>query len=141
MDFEMDIDLDSAEMILLHHGLDKGGRVQQKFTMDVRKYCEPYVPMRKKILINNVTYGKDYESFTYQSSYAHYMYEGRLMIDPVTGSSYAKAYAQKVYASPQKDLNYNGAPLRGKHWDKRMWANNGEEILNDLQKFANRGGK
>lgn len=141
MDIEMDIDLLSPEIILRNHGLNKGGKVQQKFTSDVRKYCEPYVPMDKKILINNVTYDNNYESFTYQSPYAHYLYEGKLMIDPETKSSYARAGTQKVYATPEKSLNYNGAPLRGKHWDKRMWADHGEDILQSLQKYVDGGAK
>lgn len=141
MQIDVDVYMNDISMILSKRGLEPGGRVQKKFTMDVRKFCEPYVPMKSKVLINNVTYGKNYESFTYQSPYAHYMYEGKLMIDPATGSSYAKKGIQKVYKTPSQDLKYNGAPMRGKYWDKRMWADNGEKIVQSIQKYVDRGGK
>lgn len=141
MHTDIEIYMDQVSMILSKRGLEPGGRVQKKFTIDVRKYCEPYVPMDKKVLINNVTYDKNYESFTYQSPYAHFLYEGRLMVDPKTGSSYARKGTQKIYKTPTQELEYKGGPMRGKHWDKRMWADNGEKIINSIQKYVDRGGK
>ena len=38
-----------------------------------------------------------------------------------------------------RDLRYHGAPKRGKLWDKRMWADKKNKILNDVAKAA--GGK
>ena len=49
-----------------------------------------------------------------------------------------KAYK---YYSESKELEYKGGPMRGKHWDKRMWADNGEKIVNSIQKYVDRGGK
>lgn len=141
MQIDVDVYMNDISMILSKRGLEPGGRVQKKFTMDVRKFCEPYVPMKSKALINNVPYGKNYEYFTYESPYAHYMYKGKLMIDPATGSSYTKKGNQKVYKTPSQDLKYNGAPMRGKYWDKRMWADNGEKIVQSIQKYVDRGGK
>ena len=142
MNVEMDLDLMSVDMILQQHGLNKSGPVQRKFTMDVKRFCEPYVPMgEQKALINNAIESSDYESIVYNTPYAHYMYEGKLMVDPVTGNPYAPKHTQKVYATPTVDFDYNGAPNRGKHWEKRMWADRGEEILDSLQKFVDRGGK
>ena len=38
-----------------------------------------------------------------------------------------------------RDLIYNGAPMRGAHWFDRMKADRGQEIINGVQKMLNEG--
>ena len=103
--------MDRFQSILLRHGLNKGGRVQQFFTSEVARHCDPYVPMDTGALKNN----KDVTA-----EYIHYR------------STYAK---QQYYTNKG---GHNG-PLRGKMWDKRMWSDRGGDIVRAVAKYA--GGK
>ena len=46
---------------------------------------------------------------------------------------YVQPYAQRQY------LENKGSGLRGKEWDKRCWADNGDQITGSVAKFI--GGK
>lgn len=105
------IKMDSFQNILLRHQLNKGGRVQLFFTNEVAKLCDPYVPMDTGTLKRVVEINPEY--IHYKSPYARRQYE--------TNSG-----------------GHNG-PLRGKYWDKRMWADRGNEIVKAVTKCA--GGK
>ena len=47
-----------------------------------------------------------------------------------------KESQRKLHESP---LTYNEAPMRGAEWDKRMWADRGDEIVDGIA--ARVGGK
>jgi len=38
-------------------------------------------------------------------------------------------------------LQYQGAPKRGKEWDKRMMNDRGKEVCKDVEEFIKKGGK
>ena len=48
------------------------------------RYFAKYVPMREGTLAQNITI-KPYQ-VTYNSPYAHYQWEGKLYVDPITGN-------------------------------------------------------
>lgn len=105
------IKMDSTQKILLKRYLDKDGKAQKFFTSEVARLCDPYVPRLTGNLKNNKKVA---------ASYIHY-------ISP---------YAQKQY---NENRGGNNGALRGKQWDKRMWADRGDEIVKSVARYV--GGK
>jgi len=95
---------------------------------------DKYVPFRTGILRNTRFIGVD--KVVYHGPYTHYHCIGKLMVDAETGSAWARFGTSKVYKEPPTYMEYNGAPMRGPYWDKRMWADNKREIMNNLAKAA-----
>lgn len=108
-----------AGWILRRRGLRPNGAVQRLFTQECAKAMDRYVPMQAGTLKDTRSIGPDYVD--YSQPYAHYQYCGELMLSS-SGSSWARHGERKHYAG--KDLTYHGAPMRGKQWDVRMWADN-----------------
>ena len=108
-----------AGRILRRRGLHPSGAVQRLFTQECAKAMDRYVPMQTGTLKNTRFIGPDYVE--YNQPYAHYQYYGELMLSQ-SGSAWARRGERKHYAG--KDLAYHGAPVRGKLWDIRMWADN-----------------
>lgn len=65
-----------------------------------------------------------------------FIYFGMLMVDPETGSPFARAGAIKVLTDIE--LQYQGAPRRGKLWDVRWAADNYDAFIDKLQSFTDR---
>lgn len=97
---------------------------QAKHAMAVQmaKDTEPYVPARTKSLANRTKVEDD--TIIYPGPYARFLYNGKLMIDPNTGSPWAAKGATKVVTG--KDLNISTA-VHGKaqsHWFEASKAQN-----------------
>lgn len=127
--------LDDVSTMLKKRGLEPNGRVQKLFTTTCAKEMDPYVPMQQGILKITRIIGTD--SVTYNSPYAKFQYYGKVMIGVKSRRVFADKGERKVVTG--RDLKYHGAPKRGKLWDKRMWADKKNKILNDVAKSA--GGK
>lgn len=128
------IDTKSLNQILKKRGLEDGGKVQKFFTNTVYKYSDPYTPFQNGIFKENVEIKAD--SIKYRSPQASFLWNGLLMVDPETGSAYARKGVSKVLAQPQIALNYNQAPMRGKKWTLRMWQDRKDDILDQTAKIA-----
>lgn len=96
-------------------GIDVGGRVQRFFTDTCYRYMDKYVPMDTGMLRSNVDKGTDY--ITYESPYAH---------------------AQYVGFTRSEVKNYTTAGT-GPYWDKKMWSAEGQDVVEEVQKYVNRG--
>ncbi|WP_176107502.1 minor capsid protein [Clostridium saccharobutylicum] len=105
----------SPQQILTARGLGTDNRAQKFFTNEVFKQCQPYVPRDEGILSTTVNLADN--SITYVSPYARYQYYGKVMAGKAPKHATGKS------------LKYNGAPMRGSHWDKRCWVDRGNEIL------------
>lgn len=114
-------------------GIEPNGRVQRFFTHTCRVHMDKYVPYRDGNLRTSIIEKSD--SITYASPYAHYMYEGELYVDPETGSSWARKDVTKVPTG--KDLVFH-TPGTGKHWDKRMWSAEKEQVIKEVQDYIGR---
>lgn len=131
---KVEVHLDGEGAMLKRRGLDPGGRIQRLFTIECARQMDPYVPMRQGTLKNTRIVGPDYVK--YRGPYAHYHYIGKLMVGTQTGSAYAKSGEKKRYAVPLKNLRHHGAPKRGPLWDKRMWADKGQQITAKIARAA-----
>jgi hypothetical protein len=74
----------------------------------------------------------------YQSPYAHYLYKGKLYVDPETGSSWAKEGTTKVPTN--KNLKYHKSGT-GPHWDKKMVSAEIKDIERETNEYVKRGCK
>ena len=105
------IKMDPVQKILLKRYLNKNGLAQKFFTSEVARLCDPYVAFDTGHLKNN----KDVATL-----HIHYV----------------SPYAARQYY--ENKGGHNG-PLRGKLWDKRMWADRGNEIVKAVADYV--GGK
>ena len=110
-------------------GIQEGGYYHKRLANLCMKYMAQYVPkdsgeLRRKAHIEDT-------DIVYPGPYAHYVYEGKLWIDPVTGSSWARKGTKKIPTNI--DLQYH-EPGTGHHWDKRMVSANIKEITKTLEK-------
>lgn len=108
------IKMDDTGRILLKRYLNKDGQAQDKFTKEVAKYSDNYVPFQTGRLKN-------------------------MMIEIQTSKIIYKApYAKKQYYT-NKGLGKQGnsaGGLRGKFWDKRMWNDRGNDIVKSIAQFV-----
>lgn len=100
------------------------------------RLADPYTPFQSGALKANVTIQQDGEIIEYDTPYANYLWYGKLMVDPITGKGafhnenygfWSRPNTAKVLT--QRDLIFNGGPLRGPKWIQRAFADN-SEILN-----------
>lgn len=113
MSTHIKIDIDAADRILLKRHLEKNGEGQRFFTHEVRRLSRPYVPRLSGVLENTA-------------------------LEHVDSIEYVQPYARRQYYE-NSGKNRSKAPLAGKKWDQRMWADRGKEIVQSTAKFC--GGK
>ena len=103
--------------------------------MQVRKDTSPYVPALTGSLDKRTRV--DGGEIIYPGPYARYLYFGKLMVDPATGSSYAQKGSTKVLTD--KNLVFNKA-MHGQaqsHWFEASKAENLEKWV----RVADKAGK
>lgn len=108
------IKMDPSQKILLKRHLNKNGEAQVKFTQEVAKECNNYIPHDTGRL-------KD------------------MMVElQPTKIIYNAPYARKQYYT-NKGAGKQGTSsggLRGKRWDKRMWVTKGDTIVQSIADFC-----
>lgn len=125
-------------------GLDEGGKVQKYIDSFVLYHSEPYVPGKhihdSGVVATKIGSGK----VIWDTSDANYLYEGKLMVDPITlkGAFFAPDYGfwsrpntQKIMDPTGRDLVYHGGGLRGSHWFDRMIENEMDDLLDGIVKL------
>lgn len=125
-------------------GLDEGGKVQKYIDSFVLYHSEPYVPGKhihdSGVVATKIGSGK----VIWDTPDANYLYEGNLMVDPITlkGAFFAPDYGfwsrpntQKIMDPTGRDLVYHGGGLRGSHWFDRMIENEMDDLLDGIVKL------
>lgn len=108
--------LNPISTIKANLGIEPNGRVQKFFTDTCAKHMDKYIPLGETGNLRGIVdKGADY--ITYESNYAHAQYIG-----------YTKG--------PVK--NYT-TPGTGPYWDKRMWSAEKDTVIEEVQKYVNRG--
>ena len=108
------IEMNDTQKILLKRYLNKNGEAQTKFTQEVAKESKNYIPFKTGRLKDSMI---------------------ELKVNRII---YHAPYARKQYYS-NKGLGRQGTALgglRGKYWDKRMWSNKGDKIVQTIAKFC-----
>ena len=90
-----------------------------------------YVPDDQGQLVNSSEIHSDVlrGELVWAAPYARYLYHGVLMVDPKTGSAWAREGQTKVVASPEVQLKFDKQknPKAGSHWCERAYADKHEE--------------
>lgn len=113
MSTKVTINLDPTQKILLKRNLNKDGNAQIKFTNEVARHSDQYIPKLVGTLKN----------------------QKRIRISKII---YTQPYARRQYyenaGKGEEGISKGG--LRGKQWDKRMWADRGSGIVESIAKFV-----
>ena len=127
MSVNIKVDIPTAK-ILKARGLGSDTGARKYLASEVKRLCDPYVPMQQGLLKNNATIAGDGSYIVYTQPYAHYQYYGEVMA----------GRAPKKYTG--KDLTYHGAPTRGPRWDKRMLADKSKDLEKSVEAYIKKGG-
>lgn len=99
-----------------------GPRAAHAVAVQIQKDTEPFVPALTKSLVNRtkVIAGQ----IIYPGPYARFLYNGKLMIDPETGSAWAPYGATKVVTGKDLDIKKSTHPQATSHWFEVSKAQN-----------------
>ena len=130
-------------------GLNEGGRVQQYIDNFVLNHCEPYVAGKhiheEGVIATEIGSGQ----VIWNTDDANYLYEGNLMVDPITlkGAFFSPNFGYwsrpdtpKIMDPKGRKLEYHGGGLRGSKWFDRMIEKEMDELVNGVQHIV-RGDK
>lgn len=114
-----------------------GGDAGQLFLAnEAKKLMDPYVPAKNLALARNVQVYVDGGKGVvhYQSPYARYQFEGKVMVSKRPG---VKA-AEKMVKQPETDLEYSKFrhPLATGHWDRAMMAARKDDLVRAMQGYV-----
>ena len=127
-----------AHAVLKHKGLDAGGKVQQFFVQECDRYMSAYLPARSGLQMKNRFLVPD--GIVYGGPYAKFLYYGKVMVGIESGSPWAKKDEPKRVTN--QDLLYDKTknPQAGAFWDKRMWVEHRDDILQSMAKVIGGAG-
>ena len=107
-------------------------RAEHVLAEQMEKDTQPFVPMlagsltqRTRIVGNDIIY---------PGPYARYLYYGKLMVDPNTGSSYAPKGGTKVLTDKNLVFNQASHPQAQDHWFEASKAQNLDKWLRVAEK-------
>lgn len=142
----IEFDLKPISAIEARIGIQPNGPAQKYFTNSCYKYMSSFIPGGANSHLNQNVFIQP-DNITYLSPDSHYHYIGKLYVDPKykKGAFYSPNYG--FWSRPgitkmatMKDLEYH-IPGTGSHWDKRMWTSKGNDVIEELQKYVDRGCK
>lgn len=97
-------------------------KAEHAVAVQAAKDTSPYVPMLTGSL--NARTKVEGGNIIYPGPYARYLYYGKLMVDPNTGSSYAPKGGTKVLTDKNLVFNQASHPQAQDHWFEASKAQN-----------------
>lgn len=116
----------AVDEILWRRGLGLDYRAQKYLASEIVRLCDKYTPMRDGTLKNSARVSRDGSTITYPGPYAHYQYMG--IVYGGTGPKHPT----------DRQLTYNGGPMRGAYWDRRMMADRSDELVKNVDIYIKR---
>ena len=120
---------------MLRNASDKA---QTAVAIQAQKDTSPYVPALTGSLDQRTRV--DENQIIYPGPYARYLYYGKLMVDPETGSSYAPKGATKVLTDKNLVFNKSMHSQAQDHWFEASKAENMDKWLRVAGKAVKRYG-
>lgn len=148
MNIKANLKLPSSKELTEIVRLNKGGEAQQYIDTFVLYHSEPYVPGKHIHEAGVVSTKIGSGEVIWNTADANYLYEGKLMVDPITlkGAFFSKDYGfwsrpntAKIMDPSGRDLVYHGGGLRGKEWFDRMINSEMDELIKGVQNIVNGG--
>lgn len=115
---------------------EAGPMAAHAIAVQVEKDTEPFVPARTKSLANRTQVVDS--SVIYPGPYARFPYNGKLMIDPDTGSAWAQKGATKVVTGKDLDIKKDVHSQAQSHWFEASKAQNLEKWERVAERAVNR---
>lgn len=106
--------MDDTQKVLLKRHLNKNGDAQVKFTKEVAKECNNYIP------------------------YSTGRLKDMMVVIQPTKIIYNAPYARRQFYNNKGNGRGGtvGGGLRGKRWDKRCWIDHGDKIVKSIADFV-----
>jgi hypothetical protein len=111
-------------------------KAEHTVALQVRKDTSPYVPMLTGSLDKRTRV--EGAEVIYPGPYARYLYFGKLMVDPATGSSYAPKGTTKVLTDKNLVFNTASHAQAQAHWFEASKAENLEKWVRVADKAVKR---
>ncbi|MFV0315180.1 MAG: minor capsid protein [Anaerotignum sp.] len=121
----------NVEELKKKQGLGVEGRIQRYIDQEVIRYMEPFTP-RNSGALQRSAYAKNGE-VVYTVPYAKFLYYGKVMVSPSSGSPWAKSGESKLLT--QRKLQFKGQPTRGAYWFLRMKVQYANRILKEVSRL------
>lgn len=135
MNFRVHADLSAA---LAQTIADRCDKVAHTVALQVKKDTEPYVPMLTGSLKNRTQVVGD--EIIYPGPYARFLYYGKVMVDPNTGSTFAPLGGTKVVTDRDLVFTHDFHPEAQSHWFEASKAQNMDKWLRVAQKAVEKFG-
>lgn len=133
---ELDVDLSRFEK--------QYGKAQYVLDNAVMTSMEPYMPKRTGVFVNvtkamSAAIAGSGTVIAAAPPFGRFLYEGKVMVDPVTNSPWARPGAKKIVTD--KDLEYDKSkhPKATDHWFDTAKSNHGESWVRAVKKEAGGG--
>ena len=117
------------------------GKAQYVLDSAVMKDMTPYMPQRTGVFIDvtkamSAAIAGSGTVIAAAPPMGRFLYEGKVMVDPVTGSPWARPGAKKIVTD--RDLEYSN-PKATPHWFDTAKENHGKSWVNTVKKIAGGG--
>lgn len=112
-------------------------RAEHTVAIQAAKDTSPFVPMLTGSL--NTRTQVVGNSIIYPGPYSKYLYYGKLMVDPATGSSYAPKGGTKVFTDKNLVFTKSVHPQAQAHWFEASKAQNLDKWLRVADKAVKHG--
>ncbi len=113
----------------------KFDEVQEWFGQRVLQDCLPKVPIRSGSLRQRSYVAEGGKAVVFPGPYASFLYKGKVMVDPETGSPWARKGVKKV--STDRPLKYSD-PGATDHWFDATKAEFGQQWISELNRMIGR---
>ncbi len=140
----MKVELKPINVIKARLEIEPSGRVHQYFTKRCAEHMDKYIPLSEgDLAYTNRVIEKD--RIIYESGYAHYMYEGKVMGPNIPIKNEAGQiigwWSKKPKYYTGKDIDYSKSKARGHKyagpkWDERMWSAEKDDVIKEVQKYV-----
>lgn len=141
--FDVHVDFKGLDQITQQLGLEPGGKIQEEFAYQIMRISDKYTPMDSAAVLRSQVFSVDGgTAIEYRTPYARYHWYGKLMVDPITGKgAFHDPKTGRFWSRPKvnkrltdRDMVYQGAPIRGPKWVERAWIDNGQQVIDQLQR-------
>ena len=113
---------------------ERCSKAEHIVAVQVRKDTSPFVPASGAPAGMDTRTKVDGAMVIYPGPYARYLYYGKLMVDPETGSSYAKAGSTKVLTDKDLVFKTDTHSQAQSHWFEASKAQNLEKWVRVAEK-------
>ena len=132
-DIELDVDLSRFEK--------QYGKAQYALDSMIMTSMQPYMPHQTGTFINvtkamSAAIAGSGKVYAAAPPFGRFLYEGKVMVDPETGSPWARPGAKKVVTD--RDLKYSN-PKATPHWFDTAKENHGDSWVRAVKKIAGGG--